>query len=410
MVRFSEGSMASIKDVAKLAGVSVMTASRVMNGNGSVTPEFRERVRDAAARLDYRPNLTARSLRSSRTRLLGLLVPDIENPTFAALAKYVEEEAEKRGYNVVLGNTWENASREAEYYEIMLARRTDGILVAPVSGENGALFRACPAPVVTLDRSFTTPAAPALLIDSRAGVHAGTPENAPARNPVSGLAAGPANDPINDTANVPVKTAPFPMTDEPPSVTVDNRAVGRLAAEHLLALGHRHFVCLTGPLRVSVFAERLLGFQETLEAASYSVESVHILEATGQIRQALALGESMFASPPASLKSGPLAVFCATDVMALGVMKAAAGAGFAVPHDISVVGVDDIPAGLLVSPALTTVRQPIREMAVTGTAMLVGMLEEDGAPRGRRLLHPELVPRESTAPFASRKPIVRRTS
>ncbi|MDL2272362.1 LacI family transcriptional regulator [Desulfovibrio sp. OttesenSCG-928-I05] len=332
--------MASIKDVARLAGVSVMTASRVMNGNGSVSPVSCEKVRAAAIQLDYRPNLTARSLRSKRTRLLGLLVPDIENPTFAALAKYAEEEAEKRGYNVVLGNTWESAGREAEYYDIMRARQTDGILVAPVSNTNGTLFGECPLPVVVLDRSF---AAPVSL----------------------------------------------------PSVVVDNGEVGRLAAEHLLEKGHRLFACITGPAHVDVFAERLKGFRQALAAAGHELTMVMHVDVTGQIRHAVAAGEALFASRPQT----PLALFCATDIIALGAMKAAAGAGLRVPDDVSVVGVDDIPAGELIFPALTTVRQPIRDMAATAVAMLTGMLEGEDVSRERLFLRPELVPRESTTAF-----------
>ncbi len=343
--------MASIKDVAKMAGVSVMTASRVLNNNGSVSADARRQVREAVERLGYRPNLTARSLRSRRTRLFGLLLPDIENPIFAALAKHVEEAAGRRGYNVMLGNTWEDPAREAEYFDIMLARQMDGIIVAPVSEENSGRFRACDAPLVVLDRFL---------------------ESAP----------------------------------ELASVTVDNREVGRLAARHLLELGHRHFACIAGRRAIPLFAERYAGFAEEIAAAGKPAPNVREVEVTGKIGVGAEAAAELFAPAGRSRRAPrlPLGLFCANDMNALGAMQAANRLGLSLPDDVSIVGVDGIPAGELATPSLTTVRQPVPDMAAAGVGLLLEMLE--GGAGGSRLvtMPPELVVRDSTKRYGRRAP------
>lgn len=330
--------MASIKDVAKLAGVSVMTASRAINGRDSVSPEATAKVATAAKALEYRPNLTARSLRSRRSLLLGLLVPDIENPVFASFAKHVEEEAQRRGYNVMLGNTWEDAGREARYLELMLARQMDGIIVSPVSGENARLAAECRLPVVVVDR-------------------------------VRGGGA------------------------DAPSVTVDNLAVGGIAARHLLELGHRHFACIPGPLRIEVFARRLEGFREELARRGMGLDMVLGVEATGKPGFGARAGGELLRL----CRARPLALFCANDVTALGAMRAAQRLGLSVPGDVSIVGVDGIPAGELALPRLTTVRQPLPEMAAAAVSLLVDMLEKGRETAESVVLRPELAIRESTS-------------
>lgn len=341
--------MASIKDVARLAGVSVMTASRVLNNSGSASADARRLVREAAGRLGYRPNLTARSLRARRSNLFGLLVPDIENPIFAALAKRIEEEAGRRGYNVMLGNTWEDPAREAEYFDIMLARQMDGIIVAPVSEDNSGRFRDCAAPLVVIDRFL---------------------ESAP----------------------------------ELASVTVDNREVGRLAARHLLELGHRNFACVAGRRAIPLFAERYAGFAGEIAAAGAAAPDVREVEVTGKIGVGAEAAAELFAAAAGRARRArpPLGLFCANDMNALGAMRAANRLGLSLPDDVSIVGVDGIPAGELATPSLTTVRQPVPDMAAAGVELLLEMLK-GGAGAGRRVtMRPELVVRDSTKRCARR--------
>lgn len=345
--------MTSIKDVAKLAGVSVMTASRAINRHSSVSVDARNKVLKAAKTLDYRPNLTARSLRVSRSQLIGLLLPDIENPVFASLAKHVEEAANRLGYNVILGNTWEDHRREAQYIELMLSRRIDGIILSPVSPDNHRQLCQISAPVVQLDRFFHK-------------------EN----------------------------------EDQPPFVGVDNREVGRMAARHLAGLGHRHFACIPGPLHIGVFAERLEGFREELSNAGHQLAAVIGAGEVGQIGYGAKFFEELLRICPLR----PLALFCANDLTALGAIQAANRLGFAIPGDVSVIGVDDIPAGNLTHPTLTSIRQPVKEIADAGVELLVDMLtrrekrdkREAKRPEAKPkniILMPRLVVRESTGPF-----------
>ncbi|MDR1613016.1 MAG: LacI family transcriptional regulator [Planctomycetota bacterium] len=332
--------MPSIKDVARLAGVSVMTASRVINFSGAVAPHTKSRVQRAVRDLGYRPNLTARSLRVRRSELFGLLLPDIENPVFASLAKYVEEAAHDFGYSVMLGNTWEDPQREARQFELMMARRMDGIVMSPVSAANEELIRNSVAPVVLLDRS---------------------------------LAHSP-----------------------PPSVRVDSREVGRLAARHLVSLGHVHFGCISGPLHVHIFSERLEGYREELARAGMRLDGLVSADAISKIDAGERFGREMLRSCPRR----PLAVFCANDITAFGAMLAARRQGLAVPEDVAFIGVDDIPFCEMALPTLTTIRQPFREIAATGVRLLIEMLKNRGFKPENMMLKPELIVRESTAGVA----------
>lgn len=331
--------MTSIKDVARLAGVSLMTASRVVNQKGTVSPRNRALVLQAVKDLNYRPNLAARGLRAKRTGLLGFLVPDIENPVFASLCKHVEEEAQRFGYNVLLGNCWEDPEREAKYLDIMIARQMDGLVISPVSSVNAELIEECPVPLVVLDRTF-----------GAGGRH--------------------------------------------PAVTVDNLEVGRLAARHLLSLGHRRFACVHGPLDIAVFAERLEGFGEELAAAGFAVGLLAGVAAAGTPANGARAGEEILAG----LGDEPAAVFCANDITAMGVLQAAHRRGVDVPGRLSVVGVDDIRLGEMTTPTLTTVRQPFAEIAASGVRLLVDMLRDRARRPDSLTLGPELVARESTGP------------
>lgn len=333
--------MTSIKDVAKAAGVSVMTASRVMNHNGSVSQGAKQRVLEAAKSLGYRPNLTARSLRVQRSQLIGLLLPDIENPIFASLAKHVEEAANRLGYNVMLSNTWEDREREAHYIELMESRQMEGLIISPVAIENEELIANCLIPTVVLDRSFN-------------------------------------------------------HKSPPPNITVDNYEVGRLAAEHLCSLGHRNFACIPGPLHIAVFAERLQGFREELARQNRRLEAVI---SAGNISR-LDYGSQFFTEIIRLCPERPLALFCANDITALGAVQAAQRMGLRVPDDVSIIGVDDIMAGKLSMPALTTIHQPFAEIAEAGVKVLVNMLRDPTFKPENVILQPDLIVRESTGTYA----------
>ncbi len=323
-----------------MAGVSVMTVSRALNQTGSVSPVTTRRIRQAAKKLGYFPNLTARSLKSRHSSLLGLLLPDIGNPVFAMLAKHIEAEAEKYDFSVILGTTWENPNRENSHIEHMISRQMEGLLISQVSEASNRLLERCPIPVLTLDREF----------------------------------------------------APSPF----PHVGMGNRQAGRIAARHLLSLGHRRFACVTGPRHIGIFVERLEGFLEELSLAGRPSPVVMGVSNIEDINSGMAVVEDLLKACP----DRPLALFCANDFTALGAMRAILGYGLSVPDDVSIVGVDDIPACVLTTPTLTTIRQPTPAIAAAGVGMMMALLRGEKPPQPRVVVEPELIARGSTRRYA----------
>lgn len=332
--------MASIKDVAKLAGVSPMTASRVINQSGQVSTQMKLRVIRAVKELGYRPNFNARSLRVQKSNLLGLLLPDIENPLFSSLAKHVEVAAYKRGYNVMVGTTWENRRREEDYLGIMISRQIEGMILSPASEENADTFRDCPVPLVLLDRKF-------------------------------------------------------PNSRQFPALTVDNLEIGRLAARHLLSLGHRHFACVSGPQTIEIFVQRTLGFREELAAAGFAVEATVTANDMGELGD-IEFGPDRLYSILGQCAATPIGLFCANDLSALGIMQAANKLRISIPDRISIVGVDDIPACKLTTPRLTSISQPMARIAEAGITLLIDMINDPESKPESLVLRPELIVRESS--------------
>ena len=324
-----------MKEVARAAEVSVATVSHVINRTRFVSPALAERVRLAMQDLGYTPDATARSLRIRRTQTIGLLVPDNSNPFFAELSQVIEEAGFEAGYTTILGNSAEQADRERRYVEALVAKRVDGLIIAPSRDDDGtleAILAPSKVPVVVIDRDVHLPGADVVLYDSEAGSHAAT--------------------------------------------------------RYLLGLGHRRISFVAGPADVEPAAARLRGFLRALAEAGVAPGAV--VDADFHYRGGLAAADRLLASG-----ERPTAIFAANDLMAAGVLRALAARGLRVPDDISVVGFDDAPLAEMVSPALTTVRQPLQEMAQTAVSMLLQRIGgESGGPR-RRVLTTELVVRES---------------
>ncbi|MGQ9748052.1 MAG: LacI family DNA-binding transcriptional regulator [Candidatus Caldatribacteriaceae bacterium] len=331
--------MVSIKDVARLAGVSATTVSRVINQTGKTSSKTTKRVIQAIEKLHYQPNLLARSLRSQKSKLLAFLVLDIESPVFARLAKYIEESASKKGYNLILCNIGENPKKEKEYLEILVQRQVEGIIFSRVSDES-LLFKTPQLdkiPYVVLDRNLEK--------------------------------------------------------EEAPTVKLDNHRAGLLAAEHLFDLGHRRFACLSGPLKIKICRERLEGFIETLKIKGVSFQDVHIIEENFKIE-----GGKKGMNIILSLPNPPTAIFCMNDLMALGAVNAIHERHFSVPEDFSVVGLDNNLLSEYSYPPLTTVAQPFDQMAKEAINLLVKLIEGRKIRKREIILPPKLVVRSSTAP------------
>ncbi len=332
--------MVTIYDVAKKAGVSATTVSHVVNGTRTVAPTTEKKVRDAIRTLKYRPNVLARSLRQSRSNVIGLLLPDCRNPFYAELARSIEERAYKSGYSVMICNSSYNQDREREYVETLANGRVDGLIVAPLRSKSETID-AC------RDRGL-----PTVVVDR-----------------------------ISDSV----------LVDQ---VVINNEYAGAQAAKYLLKLGHRQIGCITYLENWTATADRRLeGFRRTLNEAGVDLPDDAVVYSDFQFLGGQAAMEEL-------LTKGPIltAVFACNDLMAAGALIALRRAGFRVPDDISVLGFDNSIEAVITSPALTTFSQPIADLCGASVNQLLQLMNgETNRPR-RHVFNAPLVERESCAP------------
>ncbi|SDP06524.1 transcriptional regulator, LacI family [Streptomyces sp. cf386] len=330
-----------IKDVARAAGVSVGTVSNVINRPDTVATETRARVQSAIDRLGYVRSESARQLRAGRSRIMGLLVLDMGNPFFVDVARGAERAAREAGLGVMVCNSGQSAGEEADYLSLFAEQRVRGVLLTPAdaTGRNIETFRRHNIPFVLVDR-----------------VAEGTTEC---------------------------------------SVSVDDVAGGALAVRHLVDAGHRSIAYVSGPPGLNQVRDRRIGALKALEEAGLGPEHLRELPterldvAAGRDAGARLLG----------LAERPTAVFCANDLLALGVLQAMYAAGVGVPDDLAIVGYDDIEFAAAAAVPLTSVRQPAVTMGTLAAEMLLEETEEDTAAKHehrRVVLQPELVVRRSS--------------
>jgi LacI family transcriptional regulator len=345
--------MASIMDVARRARVSPSTVSHALNRTRFVAADTRARVDEAVAALGYRPNAVARTLRSGRSHTLGLVLPDSANPFFAELGRAIELAAFEAGFSVILCNTENDADKEQRYVGLLTRRQVDGLVLvsAAASGDSLRALAHHRLPVVAMDRER-----PDLGIDT---------------------------------------------------VLTDHLQGGWLATRHLLALGHRRIGCITGPADLSPSALRLAGYRRALVEAGAEAGGGAGAEAGGgagaEAGGGAASGPGGGAEAEAALvrcgdfhpESGrraalellglprpPTAIFACNDLMAFGVLRAAAEVGRRVPQDLALVGYDDIVLSAFAGPPLTTVSQPCAEMGRATIGLMVRRI-------GERMLPPQ---------------------
>lgn len=331
--------MVTIRDVAVRAGVSVTTVSHVINQSRPVSAELRERVLAAMTELGFQPNAVARSLRSRQTHTFGMILPDSANPFFAEVARGIEDASFAFGYSVIVCNSDGDPARELRYINLLAQKRVDGLLLVAAGecAQRTALLKACAIPAVIIDRELPDLTADCVLIDNAEG--------------------------------------------------------GRLAIEHLLALGHRRIGCIAGPAALSPGLDRLAGYRQALHAARLAPDDALIVNGDFHDRGGYAAAQALL-----SLPDPPTAIFAGNDLMALGAMAAAHAAGVQIPAELSIVGFDDIHLAAFLNPPLTTVAQPKHELGVLAAEMLFARLEQPALPARRRLLSTQLVVRGSTAP------------
>ncbi|WP_329187780.1 LacI family DNA-binding transcriptional regulator [Actinacidiphila glaucinigra] len=315
--------MASIKDVASRAGVSVATVSRVLNDHPAVRPDTRTRVLEAVAELGYRPNAVARSLRTDQTRTLGLVISDVLNPFFTELARSVEDEARALGYSVIIGNADERPEQQDHHIRTLLDRRIDGLLVSPTDGGSPLILDAVRSgtPMVFVDRWIP----------------------------------GIGND-------VPV-------------VRTDGFDAVRDLVAHLHGLGHRQPAIIAGPAATTTGRERVRAFREALAAFGLPLPDEYIGQGDFQAdsgRRAIA----RFLDLPVP----PDVVFAADNLMALGAMDEIRARGLRVPDDIALAAFDDIPWFLHTDPPITAIAQPTGDLGRAAVRSLIDRVEGRPAP------------------------------
>ncbi|MCL4514478.1 MAG: LacI family transcriptional regulator [Firmicutes bacterium] len=329
--------VATIKNVAAEASVSPSTVSRVITGKAPVSSDKREKVLAAIKKLNYRPNILARGLKSKETKTLGLILPNITNPFFAEVAKGVEDAADAAGYNVILCNAGDDGAKEIRYLEVLHKKWVDGIVYDTVGVDTVDYLRTIMGdgiPIVTMDRE------------------------------IKGL-------PVD-------------------AVCLDNVKGGYIATRYLIALGHRKIALIAGPVYISTTTDREEGYRRALD-------EVGIQPRPDFIRYFSYDFESGFnaAAELLSFDDPPTGFICANDMIALGVIQQLERKGFQVPMDFSVVGFDDIYVSRLVKPALTTIAQPKYEMGQKAVALLLEHIARKRKRPKTALFAPELVIRES---------------
>jgi LacI family transcriptional regulator len=323
---------ARIRDVAELASVSVATVSRVLNGDPRVDRGLRDRVREAAAELGYRPNRLARNLRRQQMDAIGIVVPDIENPHFAEMVRVVEDIALGRGHRVLVCNTDEDGDRQAACLQMLADERVSGIVLSP-SDPDASIehLQDLAIPVVAIDRT---------------------------------LAKG--------------------RTD---AVVADNVPAVRAATQRLIDAGHSRIAFVGGRSEVKTGSERQEGYLAAINQAGL----VPVLADGGFRRDVADAAVTALVRDTCQVT----ALVVANNLMALGAMHAIRSAGLRIPDDIAVISVDNPPWAELLDPPLTVLAQPIRAMATRAVELLIRRLNGDQFPPVREIFPLELIVRRS---------------
>jgi LacI family transcriptional regulator len=326
----------TMSDVAREAGVSIMTVSRVVNNKGEVGPVTRQRVLEIIERLGYRPSGIARGLATKRTGTLGLVVPDVANPFFAEVARGAEHVAYAEGYNVFLCNTEEDTRRELRVLASLEEKRVDGIVI-------------CSSRLNDDDLRAAVARHPAVVLVNR-------------RLDMDGVDA----------------------------VLSDDKMGGRLATRHLLEGGHRAVGFLAGPAASHSGRQRAAGYRAALAAAGVLYNPTWQRHCAPVVEGGQEAARTLLGRHP-----GMTALFCYNDLVAVGALQACAALERRVPGDLEVAGFDDIPLAALVTPPLTTCHVPRYDLGARAMALLLARIQDDVEERQEIVLRPELIVRAS---------------
>lgn len=339
MTRKKSSNDITIVDVAREAGVSYSTVSRVVNNKSYIKPETRAKVLQAMTRLGYQANLHARTLAGGRSNVIGLLVVDLTTQYVGEIIRGIDDVLTANQYELVLYTTHRRKIKESAYVNLMARGLADGLLIVLPRDPEAYL------------RSLRQREFPYVLIDQ------------------------------------------FGIDDNDLTVTAANRDGGYEATKHLIDLGHRRIGIITGWMDMVAARHRLDGYRSAL--ADHNIHFDESLVYEGDFTQRCGFYGT---NHLLDLEQPPTAIFASSDLIAMGVMDAARGRNLKIPADLSVVGFDDIPMSAVLVPQLTTVRQPLTDMGRYATQMLLDLIQKPDEKPSSMILPTNLIVRESTAP------------
>jgi DNA-binding LacI/PurR family transcriptional regulator len=335
---------ATIKDIARRAGVSHSTVSRALQGSRLISSETTERIRQAATDLDYHPSAVARSLKTNSTRVLGVVVSSIDDPFFSEILQGIEDTAQAEGYSLYIAASQRDLAREQRILQAMMEHRTDGVIICSTSFG------------IDQRRELLTNGRPIVVVNNQAA------------------------------------------EEYRYSIYHDDVDGSRQVTRHLIELGHRKIAYLGNSLSGRTTLDRQSGMQQEMASAGLQVPEGFIHEAAGSDPNAGQAAAGYFLS----LSERPTAVFCYNDMLAIGLLKGLREAGLQVPLDISVAGFDNIIYSSYTHPPLTTFDQPKRYIGMEAARLLLGLLKTPDQVTSEgsriRMLKGKLLVRESTGP------------
>lgn len=329
--------MATLQDIALAVGVTPTTVANALKGRGNVSEATRNRILQCAKELRYQPNMLARSLAQGKTYTLGFLLPTIANPFYPEIAEAIERTAHQHSYQMLLCNTLYDSALGRQQLDRLVSRWVDGVIVMGVSMDIAAIS---------------------------AHFQHGLP---------TVLCNWQENEVIEDI----------------PHVSADFHCAGKLAAQHLLSLGHQCMAVIVDLPRQTL---RLQGFCEALQAAGVTLDHKMIQQGNSTLESGYAATQHLLSQP-----ERPTAIFATTDWMALGAIEAAQDAGLRIPQELSIIGLDDIVVSTHIRPPLTTVAVPKFQVAKEATELLLGLINKEADLPMLRLIEPLLIVRQSTA-------------
>lgn len=327
----------TIYDVANEAGVSISTVSKVLNNTGSIAEKTRKRVKETMLELNYQPSVVA----SARKRIqnIGLLIPNIANPFMAEIARGVENNLRKFGFNLMICSTDNDLKNEIEYISILKQKYLDGIIIATGLQEDKAIKELLKAeiPIALLSRDVSSLAVDEVLVDDFLG--------------------------------------------------------GFEATKYLISLGHQKIAMITEDTNISTIKARVEGYKQALEESGIEYDESLVITNNSSLDEGKQSTRELL-----NLPSPPTAIFASTEFLAIGAIQGARELNVQVPQELSIIGFDDTILSTICDPALTTIAQPIHEMSKKVVELLIAEIKNPKETKQRVVLSPKLVIRESTSP------------